>query len=89
MQMCTIKACSNTWGYYAVDGDGDGIKSVYDPADAIYAAAAMVRVQYDPLPGDYDLHAAGPSAENPGRMNGGMAADSARSAIATVLVITG
>jgi len=43
MQMCTIKACSNTWGYYAVDGDGDGIKSVYDPEDAIYAAAAMVR----------------------------------------------
>ena len=41
------------------------------------AAAAMVRVQYDPMPGDYDLHAAGPSAENPGRMNGGMAADSA------------
>src|SRR6202166_2876577 len=24
------------------------------------AAAAMVRVQYDSLPGDYDLHAAGP-----------------------------
>src|SRR6202048_3389024 len=35
------------------------------------AAAAMVRVQYDSMPGDYDLHAAGPSAENPGRMNGG------------------
>jgi membrane-bound lytic murein transglycosylase B len=43
MQMCTIKACSNTWGYYAVDGDGDGLESVYDPEDAIYAAAAMVR----------------------------------------------
>ena len=41
------------------------------------AAAAMVRVQYDSMPGDYDLHAAGPSAENPGWMNGGMAADSA------------
>jgi xanthine dehydrogenase YagR molybdenum-binding subunit len=41
------------------------------------AAATMVCVQYDPLPGDYDLHIAGPSAENPGRMNGGMAADSA------------
>ncbi len=41
------------------------------------AAAAMVRVQYDPMPGDYDLHAAGPSAENPGRMNGVLAADSA------------
>ncbi len=31
------------WQYYAIDADGDGIKSVYDPADAIYAAAAMVR----------------------------------------------
>jgi xanthine dehydrogenase YagR molybdenum-binding subunit len=41
------------------------------------AAAAMVRVQYDPLPGDYDLHAAAPFAENPGRVNGGMPADSA------------
>jgi membrane-bound lytic murein transglycosylase B len=43
MQMCTVKSCSDTWHYYAIDGDGDGIKSVYDPADAIYAAAAMVR----------------------------------------------
>jgi membrane-bound lytic murein transglycosylase B len=43
MQMCTVKSCSNTWSYYAVDGDGDGIESVYDPEDAIYAAAAMVR----------------------------------------------
>ena len=41
------------------------------------AAAAMVRVQYDPLPGDYDLDIAGPSAENPGRMNGALPADSA------------
>ena len=41
------------------------------------AAATMVRIQYDALEGDYDLHAAGPSVESPGRMNGGMAADSA------------
>jgi xanthine dehydrogenase YagR molybdenum-binding subunit len=41
------------------------------------AAAAMVHLRYDPTPGDYDLHAAGPSAENPGRMNGGLPADSA------------
>jgi len=41
------------------------------------AAAAMVRVQYDPIAGDYDLHAAAPFAENPGRLNGGMPADSA------------
>jgi membrane-bound lytic murein transglycosylase B len=43
MQICTVKACSNTWGYYAVDGDNDGVISVYDPDDAIYAAAALVR----------------------------------------------
>ncbi|CAH2395674.1 xanthine dehydrogenase family protein molybdopterin-binding subunit [Mesorhizobium escarrei] len=41
------------------------------------AAAAMVRIQYDPMPGDYDLHAAGPSAENPGRIDGNGPADSA------------
>jgi xanthine dehydrogenase YagR molybdenum-binding subunit len=41
------------------------------------AAAAMVRVQYDSLPGDYDLRAAGPSAENPGRIDGNDPADSA------------
>ncbi len=41
------------------------------------AAAALVRVRYAALPGDYDLHAAGPYAENPGRISGGEAADSA------------
>jgi xanthine dehydrogenase YagR molybdenum-binding subunit len=40
------------------------------------AAAALVRVHYAPLPGEYDLHAAGPQAENPGRMNGSLPADS-------------
>jgi membrane-bound lytic murein transglycosylase B len=43
MQMCTVQSCSNTWGYYGVDGDGDGVTSVYDPDDAIYAAGALVR----------------------------------------------
>src|SRR3954454_25298910 len=43
MQLCTVKSCGNTWGYYAVDGDDDGVKSVYDTADSIYAAAALVR----------------------------------------------
>jgi soluble lytic murein transglycosylase-like protein len=43
MQLCTVKSCGNTWGYYAVDGDDDGVESVYDPADSIYAAAALVR----------------------------------------------
>jgi xanthine dehydrogenase YagR molybdenum-binding subunit len=41
------------------------------------AAAALVRVQYASLPGEYDLHAAAPHAENPGRMNGALPADSA------------
>ena len=43
MQLCTVQSCGNTWGYYAIDGDDDGVKSVYDPADAIYAAGALVR----------------------------------------------
>jgi membrane-bound lytic murein transglycosylase B len=43
MQMCTVKSCGNTWGYYAIDGDNDGVRSVYDPADSIYAAGALVR----------------------------------------------
>ncbi|MER9595675.1 xanthine dehydrogenase family protein molybdopterin-binding subunit [Mesorhizobium sp. M0244] len=41
------------------------------------AAAAMVRIRYNPIPGDYDLHAAGPAAENPGRIDGNAPADSA------------
>jgi membrane-bound lytic murein transglycosylase B len=43
MQICTVASCSNTWQHYAVDADGDGIASVYDPDDAIFAAAALVR----------------------------------------------
>jgi Transglycosylase SLT domain len=42
MQMCTQDSCGKTWQAYAVDGDGDGTASVYDPADAIYAAAHLV-----------------------------------------------
>jgi hypothetical protein len=42
MQMCTQDSCGKTWQAYAVDGDGDGSASVYDPADAIYAAAHLV-----------------------------------------------
>jgi xanthine dehydrogenase YagR molybdenum-binding subunit len=41
------------------------------------AAAALVRVRYVSLPGDYDLHAAAPHAENPGRIGGDAPADSA------------
>src|SRR5216683_2408525 len=41
------------------------------------AAAALVRVRYTPAPGDYELHAAAPHAENPGKIDGGASADSA------------
>ena len=42
MQICTVKSCSNVWQHYAVDGDGDGLASVYDPDDAVYGAAWLV-----------------------------------------------
>src|SRR5271168_1031456 len=35
------------------------------------AAAAMVSVHYQSLPGQYDLHAAGPRAEDPGHISDG------------------
>ena len=41
------------------------------------AAAALVKVRYESLPGEYDLHAAAPHAENPGRVSTGEPADSA------------
>ncbi len=31
----------STWAAYAVDGDGDGIKDVFNPKDAIASAAAF------------------------------------------------
>ena len=43
MQICTVTACGKVWQAYAVDGDGDGVASVYDPDDAIFAAAGLVR----------------------------------------------
>jgi len=41
------------------------------------AAAALVRVRYAAQPGEYDLHAAAPRAENPGHISDGGPADSA------------
>jgi xanthine dehydrogenase YagR molybdenum-binding subunit len=38
---------------------------VADTLEQATAAAALVRVRYASLPGEYDLHAAGPSAEKP------------------------
>lgn len=43
MQICVVASCGNVWKHYAVDGDGDGIASVYDPRDAVFGAAAIVR----------------------------------------------
>jgi membrane-bound lytic murein transglycosylase B len=43
MQLCTVKSCGDVWQFYAVDAGGDGVASVYDPTDSIYAAAALVR----------------------------------------------
>jgi hypothetical protein len=42
MQMCKVASCGKTWQAYAVDVDGDGKWSVYDPEDAIYGAARLV-----------------------------------------------
>jgi len=42
MQFCTVRSCGNTWRAYATDGNADGRKSVYDPADAIPGAAALL-----------------------------------------------
>ena len=50
---------------------------VADTIEQATAAAAMVRVRYASAPGAYDLHAAGPSAVNPGRIGGSDPADSA------------
>ncbi|HEX8073656.1 MAG TPA: hypothetical protein VF545_01615 [Thermoleophilaceae bacterium] len=43
MQICARASCGNTWAAYAMDGDGDGVESVYSPADSIYAAAALLK----------------------------------------------
>jgi soluble lytic murein transglycosylase-like protein len=43
MQICTVTSCGRVWQHYAIDANGDGRRSVYDPADAIHASAAIVR----------------------------------------------
>jgi hypothetical protein len=42
MQICKVASCGKTWQAYAVDVDGDGKWSIYDPEDAIYGAARLV-----------------------------------------------
>ena len=43
MQICTVASCGRVWQAYAVDANGDGRSRVYDPPDAIYAAAGIIR----------------------------------------------
>src|SRR4051794_8633676 len=43
MQICVVASCGNVWKSYGVDGDGDGSASVYDPDDAVFGAARIVR----------------------------------------------
>ncbi len=42
---------ASTWAAYGVDGDGDGQADRWDPADAIFAAARLLRAAG--APGDY------------------------------------
>ena len=42
MQICQVKSCGSVWQAYRRDGDGDGVVSIYDAADAIHSAAALV-----------------------------------------------
>jgi transglycosylase-like protein with SLT domain len=62
MQMCIKSSCGNVWQAYAVDANGDGSASVYDPADAIYAAAALVHDLQSMLGSSPDLLLAGYNA---------------------------
>lgn len=42
---------ASTWQQYGVDGDGDGIRNRWDPADAIFSAANYLKASG--APGDY------------------------------------
>jgi hypothetical protein len=42
MQICQVESCGNVWQAYRRDGGGDGDVSIYDPADSIHSAAALV-----------------------------------------------
>jgi membrane-bound lytic murein transglycosylase B len=42
MQLCIVAKCGNVWQQYAVDANGNGRASVYEPGDAIFAAAALL-----------------------------------------------
>ena len=42
MQICIVSSCGDVFSTYAVDGDRDGVASVYAHADAIATAAALL-----------------------------------------------
>jgi hypothetical protein len=48
MQFDVTDEGGNTWAAYGVDGNGDGTVNVYDPADAIAAAAHYLRAHGAP-----------------------------------------
>jgi surface antigen len=50
MQIGVGGAAGDTWGAFGVDGDGDGLVSVYDPADAIHTAAVIECAWWDKTP---------------------------------------
>ena len=37
--MGPMQFLAGTWAGYAVDGDGDSVRNVYDPDDAVFGAA--------------------------------------------------
>ena len=49
---------------------------VAETFEEAWAAAYLVKVDYLPMPGEYELHAAAPHAEDPGRVSTGEPADS-------------
>ena len=52
MQFNLTNGPPSTWQTYRVDGDGDGDRDPYDPADAIASAARYLRVLLDGARGD-------------------------------------
>ncbi|MCW2920490.1 MAG: hypothetical protein JWL76_364 [Thermoleophilia bacterium] len=52
MQISLAGGDQSTWGRYRADGNDDGRMSVYDPADAVLAAANYLKAAG--APGDYD-----------------------------------
>ncbi len=48
MQFDVTPAGGSTWAAYGVDGNGDGLKDVYDPADAVPAAARYLKANGAP-----------------------------------------